>query len=408
MAKGILSALAAGAALLLTVPQRGGAQTFPASDRPAGYVVYAKIVVDTADVFAQGRRQDTLIQLTNLAPDQGGGLDDGTRIVECWYVDATSRCDNSVNQVCRTNADCTTGGHCVPNWTAPNFTIKVTTNQPVGWLASTGLDLTTLDAGSDGRVQGVGPYFIGELKCLEVNGASIVETTTTPRLANDLKGEATIYDVSTGAAGSVDARSYNAIGFQALDGLNTPTTGSDQTLCLGASSGSTACGVAEYASCPSILIVDHFFDGAADPVTAAGDPISTNVTLVPCSENLSGGSGLNTQTPTTAQFLVFNEFEQRFSTSTQVTCFAETQLSHIDTVPGNEASSIFNFAVQGTLTGQTRIRPVLSSDPNTGNGLLAVAEEFHGSHSAAFNVDYFGTNGGKGDFVQFDVSTGGP
>ena len=120
--------------------------------------------------------------------------------------------------------------------------------------------------------------------------------------------------------------------------------------------------------------------------------------------------------------MVFNEFEQLFSTSTAVDCFNEVPLSDLDTAPGpvGDSQSFFNMAVEGTLTGQTRIRPASSSDPTTGNGRLAIAEEFHsacggtsiscrsagdcagvgngicGIHSAAYNVDYVGTNGAKG------------
>jgi hypothetical protein len=408
--------------LLLANPKLGQAQTFPTSDRPAGYVVFPKVVVDTSDLFGQGRAIDTIVQLTNLA--QSVGSDDGRRAAECFYIDATSRCSNGVqpgngSSVCRTNIDCTaTGGVCLAQWSESDFTISLSADQPAGWRASVKTDLSTLGhchdlltfckldsdcvspdtcvaADGDGVVPGVGPYFVGELKCVEIDNDAL-PASTVPIVANDLKGEATIIEVGHGASGSVDARSYNAIGFQAV------ANDGDQNLCLGASPGSTNCTTAEYASCPAILVVDHFFDGAEDPVS--GDSITTDLTLVPCSENLTRGQGISSQTPTTAQILVFNEFEQRFSTATRLNCFEETQLSHIDQTAGNEDASIFNISVEGTLTGQTRIRGVLTSDPNNGNGLLAVAEEFHGSHSAAFNVDYVGTNGAKGDVVRFSVA----
>jgi hypothetical protein len=106
---------------------------------------------------------------------------------------------------------------------------------------------------------------------------------------------------------------------------------------------------------------------------------------------------------TTAQFVVFNEFEQRFSASLSVTCFREIKLSDIDTLPGNEASSIFSAAVQGTLTGQTRIRPVIGSELDVGHGLLGVAEEFTGPRfprsSAASNLHFTGTTPDISDVV---------
>jgi hypothetical protein len=71
----------------------------------------------------------------------------------------------------------------------------------------------------------------------------------------------------------------------------------------------------------------------------------------------------------TAQFLVFNEFEQRFSTSRTVDCFYESLLSSIDT--RNSVRSIFSAGVGGSIGGQTRIRGVGSAA--TGRGLLGVA-----------------------------------
>jgi hypothetical protein len=103
--------------------------------------------------------------------------------------------------------------------------------------------------------------------------------------------------------------------------------------------------------------------------------------------------------------LVFNEFEQRFSASLSVRCFNEIQLSNIDTLPGNEAASIFSIYVQGTLSGQTRIRPVIGSELDVGHGLLGVAEEFIAppngvlGSSDAFNLNYAGTTPDESDVV---------
>jgi hypothetical protein len=152
----------------------------------------------------------------------------------------------------------------------------------------------------------------------------------------------------------------------------------DQTLVLGRPGDP---GV-EYNGCPNILILDHFFDFAVDPTNAPGfgvNPdstmVTTDLTLVPCSEDF-----LNQQTfSTTVQFLVFNEFEQRFSTSRQADCLFQVQLSNIDTATNNR--SIFSAQVMGTLTGQTRIRGVVGSNPMYGNTLVGVADEFHVSTS---------------------------
>jgi hypothetical protein len=106
--------------------------------------------------------------------------------------------------------------------------------------------------------------------------------------------------------------------------------------------------------------------------------VATDLTLVPCTEDFEN------QRPeiskTAAQFLVFNEFEQRLSTSTSVECFKEIRLSSIDTSPDDRSRSIFSAGVAGTLTGQTRIRGAEgqgSAGPGiAGNGLLGIAEEF--------------------------------
>ena len=57
-----------------------------------------------------------------------------------------------------------------------------------------------------------------------------------------------------------------------------------------------------------------------------------------------------------AQFLVYNEFEQRFSTSRTVNCLLTTQISLIDTT--QPTRSIFSAGTAGTVAGQTRITGV--------------------------------------------------
>jgi hypothetical protein len=100
--------------------------------------------------------------------------------------------------------------------------------------------------------------------------------------------------------------------------------------------------------------------------------VATELTLIPCTQDF------RTQDPslaaTVAQFLVFNEFEQRFSTSRTVNCFKETKLSNIDTTDNER--SIFSAGVAGTLTGQTRIRGVDEAALDHGNTLIGLAEEF--------------------------------
>ena len=70
------------------------------------------------------------------------------------------------------------------------------------------------------------------------------------------------------------------------------------------------------------------------------------------------------------QYLVFNEFEQRFSTSRSVECLQYLPLSQIDTTQPNR--SIFSAGVSGTLAGQSRLQPI-------GDGLVGVAIEGYGT-----------------------------
>lgn len=131
-----------------------------------------------------------------------------------------------------------------------------------------------------------------------------------------------------------------------------------------------------------------------------GAYVRTYLTLVPCSEDFN----LQVPIPTTVQYLVFNEFEQRFSTSRSVRCFSEIVLSDIDTRAGptGDAQSIFNVRVQGTITGQTLIRGVADSNPRYGHCLLGVAEEFHCS-----TIDTCGTVSDDGFSAAFTLQKRG-
>ena len=100
--------------------------------------------------------------------------------------------------------------------------------------------------------------------------------------------------------------------------------------------------------------------------------IVTDLTLIPRTQDFET-LNLNLSR-TVAQFLVFNEFEQRFSTSRTVDCFREFRLSNIDTV--DNSRSIFSAGVAGTLTGQSRVRGVVTAPEGGGDGLLGIAEEF--------------------------------
>ena len=362
----------------------GAARADISSTNPAAIVVYPKILVNSSD----DAKTDTIVQLTNTAANPVN--------VRCFYVDANGHCGNAPFSICDPDGDpadspCATGDVCIPQWNEIDFAFRLTSHQPIDWLASTGLTDLPLSATCTGDEckpfgspkgefnQGAIPPvpenpFRGELKCVEVGDDEL------PTDQNDLKGEATIEKIFAvaGEDPSVDSRGYNAIGIQAVAGEANSCDASGCTLTLGS----------EYNGCPGVLVLDNFFDDAEEP--ANGDTVRTKLTLVPCSEDFK----FQTTVTTTVQYLVYNEFEQRFSTSKSTNCFTEIALSDIDTRLGtsDDSQSIFNVNVEGTLTGQVLIRGVADGSSTHGNGLLAIAEEYHDSDwSAAFVTVQRGT-----------------
>lgn len=362
-----------------------------ASDETAGYVVFPKIeVADSGAVGGFGI--DTLIQLTNT-----NDADETT--VHCWYVNANGHCSNDPDTVCTPEnfrIVCPLGGQCLQGWSPANFEITLTREQPAAWSARNGLSVDFPPGGviPNSAVNEV--PFIGELKCVQVEGPG---ADSPPDDRNDLKGEATIIRVQDPTAPlppRMDAAAYNAVGFQAVEGTSG-SSGDGNPLCLGelpaGAPAGTQCAM-EYGPCPNVLIMDHFFDGAEPPF---GGVVRTELTLVPCSEVLAEGAtnGVVRGPVVTAQMLVYNEFEQRFSTSTRVECYRNSRLADIDTAPGpsDDAYSLFAAGVQGTVTGQTRIRGVVGPEIGVGYGLIGVAHEFYSESprapvdaAAAFNL----------------------
>lgn len=389
------------------------------SDKAGAILVFPKLLADSG--VSSPNKVDTEIQISNTSTHQIG--------VRCYLVNANSHCSNAgasvpgggtVPLVCTSSSECTLGGllpggTCVPAWNEQDFRFTLTARQPIVWRLSEGMVNFPLsgflyqEEGFPPNIH-VGPVdndpnlpaplqgqpavnidsrvppapedpFLGELKCVQVDLASEQPSPGTESVNNfsgDLAGVATI--ITQTPSGDVDARSYNAIGIQAVaDAFPVD----NNTLRLGTDG--------QYDGCPSILIVDHFFDYAPDPATDT--EVNTTLTLVPCSENffLQNGGRVST----VAQMLIFNEFEQRLSTSRTIKCLDTVPLSDITTAPGpsDDKTSIFNVGVQGTLTGQTRIRAVDGSDPTRGDGLLGLVEEFHSGmlkRSAALNLHQTG------------------
>lgn len=393
--------------LLGAVAAAGVAHADVASDKPGAILMYPKIVVDTEGVF--GAVTDTEIQITNTS--------NSVVAARCWIVNATSFCTNAPSQPCLDNTGCPAGGVCLPQWTENDFRMTLTKRQPVTWKASDGRAEFPCpgilgdncpggqsNRGSDGTPSFVPPVqtdpFFGYMKCVQVDPNDFRPSRgqdPANDFEGDLKGEVTIVRTEAVEAGpnTVDALKYNAIGVQALPAAATDR---NDTLCLGGGVTAQCPNGAEYNACPNVVIVDNYFDDAG--VESHGGEFTQSVvsdlTVIPC------GDDFFTQQPLSSvlQFLVYNEFEQRFSTSTSVTCFRETQLSDIDTRPGpfGNPQSIFNVGVQGTITGQFRMRPV--PGPTYANKVVATLFSFwecdperhpDGVCTAAVNTNFVGT-----------------
>jgi hypothetical protein len=268
-----------------------------------------------------------------------------------------------------------------------DFEIFLTKQQPTHWVVSTGRRVTSTapddrqcdtlgfrdcnGAGFDpGLVPPVGDDFTGELKCIEVDSSG------SPLNGNHLKGEATIVSADG------DASKYNAIGVMGLN-TNSNFNDGDDSLRLGGPG-------AEYNACPDTVIVNHFAAGAGDPVidefAAGGSDVRTEMTLVPCTEDFEN------QIPGQAvvQFLIINEFEQAFSTSTTLTCWANWDLGKVN--------AVLTEGYLGSRFAQTRMHSATSDQ----SGILGVMEEFHSLAAGNESRDAL-TLHGEGDRPAGDV-----
>jgi hypothetical protein len=388
-----------------------------ASDKPAALLVYPKINV--------GYQIDTVIRLTNTQTAL-------PVMAHCFYTNANTHCTKT-GQICSSDPEelgaaaryswsevvspleCAAHyGSCAQGWIETDFWIVLTPGQPIQWSARDGLSSPPIPTGrclrDVRRVCGTdddcnpfpgGPCtpsnagtrippvaevpYQGELRCV------VVDENGNPTADNVLKGETQIFSRRV-SAGGLDVASYNAIGIQATGNFGDPSN----ELVIGPGFDG------EYNGCPNYVILDHFFDYAIDPVYREGQNdtvVTTDLTLVPCSADYLrqiGGVAV-------VQYLVFNEFEQRFSTSRPLQCYSDLLLSGIDTV--QPTNSIFNVGVAGTLTGQTRLNAITDPTGQTQlSGVLAVAVERHSTDvgipapvpllqtkTGGFNTDMAGT-----------------
>lgn len=366
----------AGAAVLLLCGGAASARIIEAKGistiMSGAVLVYTDLELDVAAGI------DTRIQLTNTSEFL-------TR-VDCYYINANGHCGGQGGPVCRTNQDCASfpGLQCVPGWAKTDFRLTLTKRQPISWNLGDGLGALPLndmpgreDQFNEGSIPPAPENpFIGELRCIQMD----VGDADRPSDRNDLKGESTVVTIGDT---QIDARKVNAIAIKAIEGAQD---GVPNVLNIGGPDAEygafPADGQESNVGCPNIWTVNHFFEGAP-VVTHEGTSarqVNTKLTVVPCSANLS----VDIPGSATLQFLIYNEFEQRFSTSTRVDCYRETRLADIDTRPGldGDRRSIFSVGTQGTLTGMSRVRSVSGATDNEdqydGNGVLLTLEELWG------------------------------
>jgi hypothetical protein len=338
------------------------------------------VITCSLDAECPGAAIDTIVQLTNTSEFL-------TKVV-CFYTNTNSHCSNAPDRIC-TDANfrdvCPRGGLCRQDWVETDFHLTLTKRQPISWSVNDGLSALPLNSipgqgnppqFNEGNIPPVGEIpFTGELICIEVD-----ISTELPSDRNDYKGEATI--VKTIRA-DIDANKYNAIGIKAIEGRQTDPPG---VLNIGGPDAeygvfNDTVDPPRFGGCPNVITLNHFFDGA-NVVThddLVQGSVNSELTIVPCQRDYL------TQTfngpDITVQFLVFNEFEQRFSTSTKVSCYKEVRLSDIGDAlqpgPANDQFSIFNVGVEGTITGMSRLRSVAGPniDGYDGRTILALLTE---------------------------------
>ena len=377
-----LTGLALLLAVLVVHGGRALADVVPTTNDPGSIVIFPKVI-------ANGTR-DTLIQLTNTSnmPAQA----------HCIYVNGTGQCSLTGGQCVRANVtnlgspDCPplpppntnnlAHEDCLQTCTERNFDIFLTAQQPTVWRVSTGRRVDSTDAfrGFDpGRILPVTPDFQGELKCIQTMAIQGEEEKSD---ANSLKGEAVLETISTG-----EISEYNAIAILAhTDGSLDPLS---PILDIGG----------EYYPCPGgpdALWINHYSDGAADALFS-GATVHTELTLVPCSEDLEDGAPM----PSKAHFQAVTDQELPcVSADVKFNCYFNGLLGDIEvgadacgsqflktslSTGGNPSGTSGKVCFSGDNFGQPC--PNGNSDcpnatlPNLGcrlpPGLLGIVEEFH-------------------------------
>lgn len=344
--------IALGVLVLLTSVSACPTLAMSHSDRAAAIINFPYLVLDSS------RGVDTLLRLSNA--DGAAPVD-----VACFLENTTPHCALNPLQACATGVDCPAGDTCdIAQLAVVPFTFRLTARQPVSWNLSAGLQPLPVPAAGSIPAAPEDP-FVGALRCIAVDADGA------PAARDVLLGGATL-ERYVSSADLLDAAQYNGIGLAAVPGSATD----DGRLILGGPE-------AEYEGCPAVLILNHFFDGALDPVAPAAT-LATTLVLIPCGAELWRSNPPDIGPVTMVQYLIRNEFEQRFSTSTPLRAQFVKTLSTIDTA--NPMRSLFSAGVVGTLAGQTQIRGATA-------GIMGIAVQAHVDadiparvSSAAFNL----------------------
>lgn len=286
------------------------------TEQSGSVVVYPKVIWDGS--------RDTIIQIANT-----GNMPVS---VHCYYVDSG-----------------------IPGtWVETDFYLYLTRQQPTHWVASKGRRVGWDEFESDGAgfdpglVPPVRKGFAGELKCVQV------DSNEAPLRANQLKGEAILRN-SNG-----DVSKYNAIALRGNP--EAPNNADPYQLNLNWTAANTG---GQYSACPNSLVLAHAAFGAPE---VSGTRTETELTLVPCFEDFEN------QNPgkTTVDVLVWNEFEERFSTSFSVDCWLNSDL---DRLPGG---SILTYGNLGTIGAHTQLTAVPAKDGKPQYiGVMGVAEQHY-------------------------------
>ncbi len=401
---------------LVTAP---GARGDVTSDESGTLIIFPKVVSDGV--------RDTLIQLSNRT--------NSFVQVHCFYINASGTCSLTTDESCEIDADCPTNEQCIRVCNATNFELALTAQQPVQWRVSTGR-LTTIPSApcrpgqncqctvdTSGQlvcpglligqnqasfVPPVGSQFVGELKCYQMNSDG------DPFPGNALKGTATIEDLSSAQISEYNALTVAANADVGGGGLNT-----DKELRLNW----TGTGAGELNYCPASLVFTANAEGVTDAFTGA--TISTELTLVPCSELIEE----DLPAPVRVRFVGYNEFEQPLSIEAfSFDCFLNRRLADLPVsgggvfVNGNQdlwkiriSPRPINVCYSGSNRGSSCTQHSdCGTNVQTGpggtvlgclpaSGVLGVAEEFYslgGSvGTAAFNLRHEGSRSGFGDII---------